>query len=568
MENSQAIKEYAISRSDESFKALVDQYVGLVYSACLRHLKDRHLAEDAAQAVFLLLSQKAGSLTQRRLSGWLLTTSRYACANIRKKEQRRQSREQVAAMNPNTETNSRKDDLHDLLNEALCHLKAVDREALVLCFLKEQPLSDVAERLGVSQDAARKRVDRGIEKLRQYFCRRGITTTSAALSSLLTEQVSGAVLTIADRNSIARGILQVCRAGPNGAAPSVAIAKGTQSMMFIAKLKTVAVVVIIAAIIAALGTAGWIASTALAENAAAPNADTPVPAATPVAADNAPASTKPSARYLGKLANGVSFEILGIGENPAKNRPWWTADGSLISRPSFPEFDNRTEAHLSRHLLREFVVHISPPQIRNGGGPHVHWDVVGRTGRHVNIDGDGPAPESGLDGAVFDLPAAQAPFTVRADVAAGNWIPKFVVAGAGNESVSRAGEPGLPKMIFSCGPAISENGKTRLTFNYSGVGSKDEEVRLVAMDGADQEYTPQSQTARGINGAIRADYTFDLPAASITHWALETRRFDPWIEIRHIAAQPGANTQVQIVTSDDEPPKADTTQPTAAAPRP
>jgi DNA-directed RNA polymerase specialized sigma24 family protein len=80
MDDSQLIQEYAGSRSNDAFKAVIEQYVGLVYSACLRQLKDRHLAEDASQAVFLLLSQKAGALNPGHLAGWLLTTSRYACA--------------------------------------------------------------------------------------------------------------------------------------------------------------------------------------------------------------------------------------------------------------------------------------------------------------------------------------------------------------------------------------------------------------------------------------------------------------------------------------------------------
>src|SRR5277367_6238202 len=98
MGDTQLIQDYASNRSDDAFKALVDQYVGLVYSACFRQLKDRHLAEDATQAVFILLSQKAGALRETYLGGWLLTTSRYACANIRRSEHRRQHRERVVAM--------------------------------------------------------------------------------------------------------------------------------------------------------------------------------------------------------------------------------------------------------------------------------------------------------------------------------------------------------------------------------------------------------------------------------------------------------------------------------------
>jgi RNA polymerase sigma factor (sigma-70 family) len=271
MDESRLIQEYASSGSDDAFRGLVDQYVGLVYSACLRQLKDRHLAEDATQAVFILLSQKAGTLRQANLSGWLLTTSRYACANIRKSQQRRQRREQVVAMNQ-TSMETRDDDLLDLLDEALCHLKAADREALVLAYLKEQPIDDVAAKLGISPDAARKRVGRGVDKLRQYFSRRGITASSAAVGGLLTRQIPGAALAPGVRETVAQGVLQVCHAGAQSTAASVAIAKGTETMMMFAKLKTAAALAITAALIA---TTGWTISQAAASKAAAPQATAP-----------------------------------------------------------------------------------------------------------------------------------------------------------------------------------------------------------------------------------------------------------------------------------------------------
>ena len=295
MDESRLLQEYASSRSDDAFKAIVDQYVGLVYSACVRQLRDRHLAEDAAQAVFILLSQKAGALSQTHLAGWLLTTSRFACSNIRRSQTRRQRREQVAAMNTNIATETPSADLLDLLDEGLCHLKTVDREALVLRYLKERPLSEIAAELGVSEEAARKRVNRGVEKLRKYFLGRGIDATSAVLGPILTDQLRGAGLTPAVRRAVTQGILQVCHAGAHSGAASVAIAKGTKTMMVIAKLKTAAAV---AAIAAAVGTTGWAISRAVADSSAAPQVAAPANVApvSPPAAEavpTAPAATQP-----------------------------------------------------------------------------------------------------------------------------------------------------------------------------------------------------------------------------------------------------------------------------------
>ena len=263
MDDSQLIQEYARSHSEDAFKGLVDQYVGLVYSACLRQLKDRHLAEDATQAVFILLSQKAGALRQTYLTGWLLTTARYACANIRRSEHRRMRRERVAAMNKGNETQTRGDDIGGLLDEGLCHLKPADREAVAQHYLNEKPVDEVARKLGVSTEAARKRITRGLEKLRRYFSRKGIDINSAALGPMLIEQARTISLPAGTREALMRGVLTVCEAGPKGVSAGAAIAKGTQMMMLMARLKIGVAAVMI---LTALGASGWMISRTLAEN--------------------------------------------------------------------------------------------------------------------------------------------------------------------------------------------------------------------------------------------------------------------------------------------------------------
>jgi RNA polymerase sigma factor (sigma-70 family) len=390
MDNSQLIQEYASSRSDDAFKALVDQYVGLVYSACLRQLKDRHLAEDATQAVFLLLSQKAGTLHQSYLTGWLLTTSRYACANIRKSEQRRQRREQLVAMNPSTQTNSRQDDLLDRLDEALYQLKAADREALILRYLKEQPVSDVAEKLGISQDAAHKRINRGVEKLRDYFSRRGITTTSGALGAILSEQVSGAALTGAARNSLTQGILQVCKAGPHGTAASVAIAKGIKTMTLLTKLKTVAALALIAV---AIGTTGWMISRALADNAPAPQAA--APAAAPAAPAAAP-TTAPSAIDLSTPENAARSFFIAVHDGDRAR-----AYACLTADPNRPA--NLMDAVLAWNFAQNHLVRVVT-QTFGGDGADVRQLVTLDTIAKAIAPNRDATPQAVVNGDTATLP--------------------------------------------------------------------------------------------------------------------------------------------------------------------
>jgi hypothetical protein len=79
------------------------------------------------------------------------------------------------------------------LDESLNQLNRADRDALVLRFLKQQDLRTVGAALGISDDAAQKRVDRALEKLHVLLKRRGVTMSAAALgTALATEAVTAA----------------------------------------------------------------------------------------------------------------------------------------------------------------------------------------------------------------------------------------------------------------------------------------------------------------------------------------------------------------------------------------
>jgi RNA polymerase sigma factor (sigma-70 family) len=283
MTDSELLHAYAQTRSEEAFAVLIDRYIRLVYSACQRQLTDRHLAEDATQGVFVLLSQKARKIPADRLAGWLLTTARYACANIRRTQMRREQREQVAAMNQDRPSDNDNRELLTLLDEALCRLPAKYREALILRYLKEQPLTEVGQTLGISEEAARKRVSRAMEKLRSYFSRHGLMTSAAALSAVMAEQTQASALTPAAHELIKQGALQAAHAGAASTAVGAVIAKGVNTAIFTTKLKIVAAIIAIAA--AFLGS-GWLISQVMTDKtpapvAAAPVSAPPVPVPTP-----------------------------------------------------------------------------------------------------------------------------------------------------------------------------------------------------------------------------------------------------------------------------------------------
>jgi RNA polymerase sigma factor (sigma-70 family) len=187
-DTSELIRRYVSERCEAAFSELVARYTDLVHSAAMRQVRDRHLADDVVQTVFAALARKAPSLPENvLLGGWLYRHACFAAAHLLRGERRRAARERRAmgaksvtvAVEPDWEA------LAPALEESMNSLAAPERDAIVLRYFERQELRSVGAALGVSEEAARKRVSRGLEKLRAFFARRGVTMSAAALASLL-----------------------------------------------------------------------------------------------------------------------------------------------------------------------------------------------------------------------------------------------------------------------------------------------------------------------------------------------------------------------------------------------
>jgi uncharacterized protein (TIGR03435 family) len=189
MTDAELLREYVSRNSEEAFRELVTRHMDLVYSVAIRQVHDAHLAEDVAQAVFIALAKKARQIPEATiLEGWLFRAARFTGMNAIRSEYRQRHWIQEAAQmeNPTPESN---DDAWEqvvpVLNETINQLGPADRDALLLRFFKGQSFKTVGAGLGISEDAAKKRVTRALEKLRFLLGRRGVALPAAVLAATL-----------------------------------------------------------------------------------------------------------------------------------------------------------------------------------------------------------------------------------------------------------------------------------------------------------------------------------------------------------------------------------------------
>ncbi len=185
------LARYARSGDETAFAELVRRHLNGVYSAAFRRVGgDAHLAQDVAQKVFVALARKADAVSRHpHATSWLYSVTRNEAANAVRGERRRRAREEEAmTMQNDTAENSPLADwsrVAPVLDEVVDELSDVDRAAILLRFVDRRPFAEIGTALRVSEDAARMRVDRALDKLRVLLGRRGVTSTAAALGVVL-----------------------------------------------------------------------------------------------------------------------------------------------------------------------------------------------------------------------------------------------------------------------------------------------------------------------------------------------------------------------------------------------
>jgi RNA polymerase sigma factor (sigma-70 family) len=179
----QLLTRYTSQHAEDAFTEVVRRHIDLVHSAALRQVRSPELAEEVAQAVFIELSRRARQLPSDTVVGaWLYNQTRRRAIDVVRREAGRRIREQTAqelqAMNATAEDWTH---IEPLLDDAMDALDEMDRIAVLLRYFQNKPLREVGQAIGVSDDAAQKRVNRALERLREFFAKRGVTVGASGL---------------------------------------------------------------------------------------------------------------------------------------------------------------------------------------------------------------------------------------------------------------------------------------------------------------------------------------------------------------------------------------------------
>jgi RNA polymerase sigma factor (sigma-70 family) len=293
MDDWSLLQQYAHRGSKEALDTLVRSYLPMVYAAALRRMRDRHLAEDVTQVVFLVLMRRAGRIKKSVvLGGWLYQVTAFTAANLLRSERRRQCHEQKAAAMKMDEIEAAPTQsdrqaqgqsasepqwsaavdgaIGEALDEAIDALPRKYRDAVVMRYLQGKSIHEVAEAQHLTDNAARQRLFRALAKLRRRLARSGIVETEDRIGAALT--AAGAMTPAADL--VAR-IVGGLHAAAVGSALSPVVTVVLRSLIM-AKLKSSLLVAAILLIL--LGIGGGVLYT-ITSGPASPIA--PSPSATP-----------------------------------------------------------------------------------------------------------------------------------------------------------------------------------------------------------------------------------------------------------------------------------------------
>lgn len=239
------LKRFAASGDTEAFAEIARQHAPLVYGVCLRILEDRDTAADVVQDTFFQLARNADTITGS-FPNWLHRVAKNRAIKLVHQNSSRKHREKIYAADSEIESYEETVSWYEIsgcIDEELDQLDDLTREVIILHFFEGQTMTDIAEKFGISQPTVSRRIESGINTLRQKLKSRGIIVSAAILTSLLIENIIQAAPA-----SIMKELGKIALSGGK-------IATGVKVAAGLSAIKTKIIAVAIVTIIT--GTAVW-----------------------------------------------------------------------------------------------------------------------------------------------------------------------------------------------------------------------------------------------------------------------------------------------------------------------
>jgi RNA polymerase sigma factor (sigma-70 family) len=178
------------------FEIVVQRHAAMVYSVCRRLLGNESDAQDAAQAVFLVLWKKAGRLTREgSVAAWLHRVAQNVCRNELRSRQARRRHEREAPMHrPEVSHPSDAGELREFLDHELDRLPEKYRTLLILFHLEGRTLEEISSLTRTKAATIGTQLARARNLLARGLTRRGAIVTGMTVGPLLATQTASAAL--------------------------------------------------------------------------------------------------------------------------------------------------------------------------------------------------------------------------------------------------------------------------------------------------------------------------------------------------------------------------------------